>query len=176
MKRVLWLTITMLLLAGCQHESTKRLNAPPHGYSENTTDTQGTFTYMADNAMLADMTITANDFYPHRAMLNTMGQDRLARYASLIDAYGGKLVYSDDDQSHPELTKQRLRAIRDFLAEAGIDTTADIVSTGIPGGDGMPATEATLIRTEEGTYKPGQNDGKSATGTQSGSGGTSSNK
>jgi hypothetical protein len=153
MTRFLMMSVSLLALAGC-NETAKRLNAPPHGTPAETSDLQGTFTYMVDNAMLADMTVTDNDFYPHRKMLNSLGEQRLSRFASLLDAYGGSLRYSTDHASDSGLVNDRLASIREFLTEAGIDTRSQIVTRDMAGGEGIEASEAILIRVNEGTYKP----------------------
>ena len=153
MRRLCVLGAAVVMLLGC-NESNKRLNSPPHGHQpEETSDMQGTFTYMSDNAMLADMTMTDMHFYPHRPMLNSMGENRLSRFASLMDAYGGQLRLSTDS-TDGVLISGRLEAVREFLAETGIPTTAQVIVRDMPGGRGMDADEAILIRATEGTYNP----------------------
>lgn len=168
MRRLFVLGAAAVMLLGC-NESAKRLNAPPHGIpGENATDTtdmQGTFTYMVDNAMLADMTITDMHFLPHRATLNTLGEQRLSRFASLMDAYGGQLRMSTDI-SDASLIASRLQTVREFLTETGIPTTAEVILRDMPGGRGMDADEAILIRATEGTYRPSNDAGSSDEGPQ----------
>ena len=142
------------ICAGCNSPS-PRLNAPPHGVPEATSDMQGTYVYMVDNALLSDMCISDVHFVPHRAMLNTLGEQRLSRLASLMEVYGGEVRFStnleDDD-----LIGRRTETILEFLAEAGVDTTADTVRRDLPGGEGMAAREVILIKTHEAEYQPGQ--------------------
>lgn len=153
MNRVLIVTASVsLLVAGCNTPGA-RLNAPPHGEPYETSDLQGTFAYMSDNALLADMTVSDMHFLPHRATLNDLGIQRLNRLAALMDPYGGTIRLSSDLASE-DLLAQRSDVIVEFLAEAGVDTTREVLRRDLPGGTGMVATEAILIKSEEGTYKP----------------------
>ena len=54
MHRLLVLTTAASLLAAGCNTPGARLNAPPHGRACETSDLQGTYTYMGDNALLAD--------------------------------------------------------------------------------------------------------------------------
>jgi len=141
-----------ILLAGCNTPN-KRLNAPPHGQAAETSDLQGTYTYMTDNALLADMTINDSHFLPHRVLLNDLGLRRLDRLAMLIDAYGGTIRLSTN-VADEGLIDARMEAVVDYLTDSGIDTTREIVVRGQAGGEGMSATEAILIKQKEGTYDP----------------------
>jgi hypothetical protein len=153
MLRLLTLTATAALLgAGCNSPNA-RLNAPPHGRACETSDLQGTFTYMGDNALLADMTVNDSHFLPHRAVLNDVGTQRLSRLASLMEAYGGTIRFNTG-LTDEDLIGRRITVLTDFLAEAGIDTTQEVVVRDLPGGQGISATEAILIKTNEGTYDP----------------------
>jgi hypothetical protein len=149
---VCWIVAGGLLLTGC-NEPAKRLNAPPHGVPVQTSEMQAMYEHMQDNALLEDMTISDVHFYPHRAMLNTLGQQRLSRFAALLEAYGGTLRYNtsleDDD-----LVDARMLAIMDCLGESGVDTASEIVQRDVPGGTGMDANQAILIKAVEGSYTP----------------------
>lgn len=140
----------LLVAAGCNSPNS-RLNAPPHGEPYDVVGSQGTFVYMMDNALLADMTVSDSHFYPHRAMLTSLGTERLSRLASLMQAYGGSLRFNSNLPAGDLLSK-RLETIHDFLGECGVLTEANTVSVDLPGGEGMNATEAILIRKVEGTY------------------------
>jgi len=167
MTRPLILVVALLLLTvGCNTPG-KRLNAPPHGQPYETADTQGTYIYMTDNALLADMTISDVHFLPHRALLSDLGLQRLSRLASLMEAYGGTIRFSTE-LTDEDLIAQRTTTIVDLLAEAGIDTTREVVVRAMPGGRGMSATEAILIKAKEGTYQP------TKSGSQTSAGGASS--
>jgi hypothetical protein len=152
MTRLLVVTLALMLVAGCNSPDA-RLNAPPHGQPYETADLQGTFTYMADNALLADMTVSDMHFLPHRAILNDLGVQRLSRLASLMEAYGGT-IRLNTNLTDDDLIARRTNVLVDFLAEAGIDTTREVVGRDMPGGRGMHATEAVLIKANEGTYQP----------------------
>lgn len=138
------------LLLGCQ-QPTARLNAPPHGMAERKHDLHYAYAHMVDNALLADMCITDIHFVPHRAMLNSLGEERLSRLATLMQVYGGTIRYSsrcgDDD-----LVDQRTDAILSFLVDAGIDVDAETVVHDLPGSAESDAAEAILIR--ERSLKP----------------------
>jgi hypothetical protein len=148
-------TICLAAIAGCNTPE-KRLNAPPHGEPYETADSQGTLVYMADNAMLADMTMNDAHFVPHRASLNGLGMERLTRLAQLMQAHGGT-IRLNTDECMEGLNTQRMQSIRDFISEAGITVAGDVVVCDMPGGEGLSAAENMLIRTNEGMYKPGQN-------------------
>lgn len=163
-------------LAGC-HEPSARLNAPPHGYADKTVDSQGTLVYMSDNAALSDMTVSDMHFLPHRAKLTTLGRERVARLAQLVETHGGTIRLSSDltDES---LVNQRLEVVRDYLAKSGMSVNPDTVVLDIPGGEGMRSTDAIAIRNESaklpaskaGPAKPGAG-ASSGGGTGGGSGG-----
>ena len=156
MRRTLLLAgMLTLLLCGCQGEPGARLNAPPHGRAAETSDMQGTYVYMTDTALLADMTVCDMHFLPHRALLNDLGEQRLSRLASLMEAYGGAIYFSTDLQSE-DLIAERMNTIVDFLAQAGIDTYQEVVVCDLPGGEGMESKQALVIYENEGMYKPGK--------------------
>lgn len=153
MHRLLVLTTAASLLAAGCNTPGARLNAPPHGRACETSDLQGTYTYMGDNALLADMTVNDSHFLPHRVSLNDLGIQRLSRLASLMEAYAGTIRF-DTELTEKDLIARRVEVVMDFLAEAGIDTTREVVVREMAGGRGMPATEAILIKVKEGTYDP----------------------
>ncbi len=144
---------SVFALAGCANHPQPRVNAPPHGVQERPHPMAELYTQMTDNALLADMSVSDVHFLPHRAQLSPLGQQRLARLAELIRACGGQVRFSTDSED-TELVQRRLKQIRRFLGEAGVDTTGDVVVLDHPGGGGMMATEAVLIKLNEGTYKP----------------------
>lgn len=150
----LFILLWGLWLAGAAcNEPGARLNAPPHGVPYKTSDLQGTFVSMTDNALLADMTVSDVHFYPHRAALSPLGRERLGRLAALLEAHGGTLRFSTAETDR-ELVRKRTDAILAFLAEAGVDTTGDVLVEDLPGGRGLAAREVILIKTFEGTYRP----------------------
>ena len=149
-----------LLTAGC-HSTSPRLNAPPHGAAESVHDMQGVFSYMTDNALLADMSVSDMHFLPHRSLLSTLGQQRLSRLAQLINAYGGTIRFNSNLEDDALLDK-RLSTIVEYLSELGLDTSSEIVRRDIRGGRGMDASEVILIKAHEGTYDPTRDAGSEA--------------
>jgi hypothetical protein len=113
----------------------------------------GTLVHMADSALLADMSVSDYHFVPHRAMLTTLGQQRLSRLASLMQIYGGTVRFSTD-LADEKLIDQRVETIRTFLAEAGLDVKGEKLTRDMPGGPGMDAAQVILIKLNEGTYDP----------------------
>jgi hypothetical protein len=99
------------------------------------------------------MTMGDMHFLPHRAQLNDLGTRRLSRLVSLMDAYGGT-IRLNTELTDKDLIARRSDTIMDFLAQAGIDTTREVLVQEMPGGRGMPATEAVLIKATEGTFVP----------------------
>ncbi len=135
-------------------EPSARLNAPPHGASDRTTDLQGTFVYMSDNALLASMTVSDVHFVPNRAALNELGRERLSRLVALMDSYGGT-IRLNSDEADERLVDQRVMAVLQFLSEAGVDTRgSEVVKRDLSGGRGLNAEDAILIKLIEGSYRP----------------------
>ncbi|HOB75679.1 MAG TPA: hypothetical protein PKG54_14270 [Phycisphaerae bacterium] len=133
----------MLLWAGCQQPPC-RLNAPPQGHTERPHQLQDQYTYMNDNALLAEMSMSPAHFVPGRADLNALGLRRLTRYAELLAVYPGDLHY---DGADPEpLASQRQERIRAFLVDAGVNPNSFKVERGMAGGAGMRADEAVAVR------------------------------
>ena len=154
MMRRIWVAafIVSLVSLGCNSPG-KRLNAPPHGETDNPSNLRETYTQMTDNALLSDMTMNDSHFLPHRALMNDLGLRRLNRLAELIEAYGGTICLNTDETDE-SLIARRMQAIVDYLSEVGLDTTDELVVVDMPGGTGMLASEAILIKQKEGTYDP----------------------
>ncbi len=156
MKRVLIGAVLAGLLCACQQPQA-RLNAPPHGTTERPSELQDTYAHMIDNALLEDMTMSDIHFYPHRAALNSLGEERLQRLAGLIEVHGGEVRFSTNEDD--ELVEQRTEAIVAYLARQGINTSHEVVTRDLPGGRGMDAKQAILIKAGEATYTPKENKG-----------------
>ncbi len=154
------LVCTVVLGAACAacNSPSPRLNAPPHGTAESSSEMQGTFVAMTDNALLADMTVSDIHFVPHRAILNSLGRERLSRLAALLEAYGGTIRFSTNVEEE-RLIRDRTEVIVAYLGEAGIATSADTVRRDLPGGDGLAAGEVIQIKTNEATYRPRKSTG-----------------
>lgn len=150
-----------ILTAGCQSPSS-RLNAPPHGEPlAESPDLQGTYVYMADNALLETMSVGDYHFLPHRAILSSLGKQRLNRLSTLMEEYGGTIRF-DTAVEDESLVNARVQSILTYLSEIGVDTRkhtvtreaespADAVTRG--------AEEAILIKLMEGTYRPRRGSG-----------------
>ncbi len=156
MKRVLIGAVLAGLLCGCQ-EPTARLNAPPHGTAERTSELHDTYAHMVDNALLEDMTVSDIHFHPHRATLNSLGEERLQRLVGLLEQHGGEVRFSTNEDD--ALAQRRTETIVAFLARQGINTNQDVVKRDLPGGRGMDAKQAILIKAGEATYTPKENKG-----------------
>ena len=162
MKQLLvWIAALSLTCFACKSPQ-PRLNAPPHGTAEKTSQLQSMYEHMIDNALLEEMTVSDIHFLPHRSILNTLGQQRLSRLASLMEAYGGEIRFNTNLEDE-QLIDQRLDIVLEFLREAGLDTSAEILRRDLPGGPGIDATEAILIKLHEATYKPCKSSGAGPT-------------
>ncbi len=157
MRYILISLIVLTVAGGCESPEPEQADPVPEPVIE-AQDVQGTFEYMVDNALLADMTIADYHFVPHRALLTPLGEQRLLRLATLIESYGGVIRYNTD-LDDGALLGERTRTIIDFLAANGADTTADILTREMSGGVGMEAREAILIKSNEATYKPSSTSG-----------------
>lgn len=155
MRRVWLVTILLAGVVGCS-DSASQYEVDP--FSVDAEDFYGTFDYMADSALLADMTLSDYHFIPHRPILTPLGEQRLRRLATLLETYGGEIRFNTE-LTDPVLVTDRITAALDFLADQGVDTTADVLSEGIPAGEGMDAAQAILIKKEAGTFKPDGGEG-----------------
>ncbi len=169
MLRILCPILCVCVIAGGCSQRSPRLNAPPQGPAETVHDLQGPFVYMTDNALLADMSVSDMHFLPHRPMLSVTGERRVHRLGQLMEAYGGTIRLNSDLKDDALLT-QRAETVREYLAGMGVDTSMDIVTQGMRGGTGMEATEALLIKKNEGIYDPARAKERSTTNVRSGSG------
>lgn len=141
------------LFCGACQEPAPRLNAPPHGTAEKISALQAEYRHMVDNALLTDRVVSDVHFVPHRALLNALGEERLARLAAVLELYGGT-IHVSSDVTDSKLLADRIDQVRNYLSEAGIDTADDVVVAGLPDSRGMDAGQAILIKTNEGTYVP----------------------
>ena len=108
MKYLLIGTAAAALLCGACNSPEPRLNAPPHGTAERTSNLQTMYTHMIENALLANMTISDIHFLPHRAQLSPLGEERLSRLAALMEAYGGVIRFDTvaEDEELLELMRE----------------------------------------------------------------------
>ena len=119
------------------------------------------FTYMADNAMLHDMSIADVHFVPHTTELSGTGAARLNRMATLLDTYGGIVRY-ETFNTDEEMVKHRLEHVREYLALTGCDMGRVQIKAMISGGRGLTASKAMMVDAK-GTAKDAKG-GKATTG------------
>lgn len=169
MKSLLPWTAALALLGGGCHEPNDETAPPELQTAETKGNPEEPFIHMTDNALLADMTVSDIHFLPHRAALNSLGEQRLRRLATLMEQYGGTIRF-DTGLTDKKLIEVRTEKVIAFLASTGLDTTREIVKQDLPGGHGMDANEVILIKIHEATYTPGKSGGGSngASGTSSG--------
>ena len=153
MKRTAIFWVGLGLLCAACNKPAPRLNAPPHGPPGEAHDLRLTFANMADNALLADMSIADMHFIPHRPQLTMLGKDRLNRLAALMEIHGGTVRFNTS-LTDRALIDKRIDVVTDYLSDAGIDTTAEVLVQDHRGGRGMDAIESILIKINEATYDP----------------------
>jgi hypothetical protein len=183
MERGLRLTLVVLSIAGivvalcvlagmgCAKPQ-ERLNAPPQGHTERPNKLQEPFVYMTDNALLADMSMSAVHFVPHQAELNANGVRRLKRYVQILKIYGGTLRYDGVSDAAP-LVQGRMEQIKEFLLAQGLEPDRVQVKRALAGGEGMNASEAIVVR-EAANFKPEQTSGGGPTTPAAGGSGQAS--
>lgn len=160
MRRLLLCSVIVGVACSACQKPAARLNAPPHGTCEEPSPLQEEFVQMVDNALLADMTVSDIHFVPQRAMLNSLGEERLTHLADLMERYGGTIRFSTDVTDKP-LVEARTKSILTFLSTRGIDTLADTLVQDMPASTGMDAAQAILIKMNEATYHPKRSAGSS---------------
>lgn len=114
--------------------------------------------YMADNAMMHDMSIADFHFIPHSTELSGTGVARLDRMALVLSTYGGTLRY-ETYLADTDFVKQRLAHVREYLETIECDMDHVLVKAMISGGRGMPAEQAIVIN-EKGTTPSPQGGGQ----------------
>ena len=162
--------VVLGLACGACQKPTARLNAPPHGTSAEKNPMEAEYAQMIVNALLADMVVTDNHFVPHRATLNSLGQEQLIKLAALLQEFSGTVRFSTNE-TDKALVSARTKQILSFLGDQGIAPNSSVLVEDMPGGRGMDANEAILIKVNEGTYRPKSSGGQAAsTGNQTSSG------
>lgn len=158
MRRLVLCTAALGLACGACQQPAARLNAPPHGRAERQAPLHAEYAQMVDNALLADMVVTDVHFLPHRPMLNSLGEERIARLALLMHEYGGSVRFSTNETDE-ELVDQRTEEIMKALQAAGIDPYRDVVRRDLPGGRGLDASQAIVIKARATSFKKKQQGG-----------------
>lgn len=118
-------------------------------------------TYMADNAILQDMSIADIHFVPHTLELSGTGIARLDRMAVLLDTYGG-LVRYETYNTDVGFVQDRLDHVREYLDTTGCDMGRVEIKATMSGGYGMSAEKA--LAAEEKAAAQGQPGGGAAAG------------
>ncbi len=134
-------TAAFACLAGCNHPESATYQEPIQSFQEAYSDYSSNFVYMADNAILHDMSINDVHFIPHSSELSGTGVGRLIRFARLLNTYGGTVRYETFERDQ-ELVNQRLEHVREFLASTDCDMDRVAVKSMISGGRGMKATDS----------------------------------
>jgi hypothetical protein len=107
--------------------------------------------YMADNALLHDMSVADLHFVPHTHELSGTGIARLDRMAVLLDTYGGTVRY-ETFSTDARFVQARLDHVREYIATTGCDMGRVEVKAMLSGGRGMSAEKA--IAAEEKAAAP----------------------
>ncbi len=138
------------LLVGCDHVGERFIetNVSFHSAREIMEER---LTAMGDNAMLHDMAMAEIHFVPHTSELNTLGEQRLERYARLLSDSGGTLSL-ESPTTDKEFNEARIASITRFLAESGIAQERIIAQAGLRKSKGMGAEEA--IKVMERAFAP----------------------
>lgn len=152
MLRTLCACVAVMSLVGCDHG-----NKQPADYNitldEARVDSDMRLQAMVDNAMLQDMSVAAIHFVPHTSMLNSLGEQRLSRYADLLMIQGGTLYYQATTLDE-EINDARMASISNFLAGTGIAGDRITTQPGLSVGRGLAAVEA--IQVKEQAFAPEQ--------------------
>lgn len=102
-------------------------------------------TAMVDNGMLHDMAMAEIHFVPNTTELNTLGEQRLERYARLLSDSGGTLSFQSSTTDR-EFNEARIASISRFLTETGIAQERIVAQVGLRQSEGMGAEEAIQVR------------------------------
>ncbi len=150
--RTLCACAVVLSLVGCDH-GTKQQADYNINFDDARIDRDARLQAMVDNAMLQDMSIAALHFVPHTSMLNSLGEQRLRRYADLLTTQGGTLYYQATTLDK-EFNDARLASISTFLGSSGIADNRISTQPGLAMGRGLAAVEA--IQVKERAFAPDQ--------------------
>jgi len=103
------------------------------------------FSYMADNAVMRDLSIADFHFVPHTTELNGTGVARLDRLAGILKVYGGTVRY-ETFSTDSQLLDQRMAHACEYLALTGCDMERVQIETKLSGGRGLSAEDAIKIK------------------------------
>lgn len=147
--KLMWTAMTVLPavglalggLAGCaadqQTEQAQDMDSIPDGsyialYAQDA----------IDNAIVREHAVYMHHFRPNAAELNTIGMRVIETLAQHYGEYGGPLSVVQGD-ANEEIFEARIAAVRDALADAGVEPNRITIGDMAPGGDGI-RSEAVL--------------------------------
>ena len=154
----LLMSVLAMMLTSCnraitatqmQHAKMDKMMADSHAH----------LTYMADNAMLYDMSLADFHFVPHTREVSGTGIARLDRMAVMLDTYGGTVRY-ETFATDEAFVQERLDHVREYLVTTGCDMSRVEIKTMLSGGRGMSAVKA--LAAEAKATAPDQTEGSSA--------------
>lgn len=136
------LFVLSIALCGCQGKryqsstdlAMQRMDKTIEQYGEH-------FTYMIDNAILHDMSVSDIHFVGHTSEISGVGQARLERMGKLLNTYGGTVRY-DTSLRDEDLVEQRMDHVVEYLTLVGVDMSRVEVKRMMAGGRGMEGQEA----------------------------------
>ncbi len=102
---------------------------------------------MADNALLSNMTVQSFHFVPHTARLNSLGEQRMERYAALLAKDGGTLRL-ETHTPDALVNTARIDAVKTYLASSGITDNRIAMELGLSRGQGLQAVEAISVKAQ----------------------------
>lgn len=89
-----------------------------------------------DNAIVREHAVYMHHFRPNGAQLNAMGRRVIETLAQHYGQYGGALSVVQGD-ANDEILEARIDAVRNALADAGVDPSRITIGDMAPGGDGI---------------------------------------
>ena len=98
-----------------------------------------------ENALIAQHTLYSYHFVNNSAQLNELGRRDLSILAKHFKDYPGELNVSRDGASEI-LYQERITYVIGQLKKDGIDLSKLVISDGMPGGSGMPASDVLQIK------------------------------
>ena len=134
----------VFLLAGCEHFG-ERFIETNLSFHATRQIMEERLTAMVDNGMLHDMAMAEIHFVPNTTELNTLGEQRLERYARLLSDSGGTLSFQSSTTDR-EFNEARIASISRFLTETGIAQERIVAQVGLRQSEGMGAEEAIQVR------------------------------
>lgn len=140
--QTLSLLLVVVVMAGCGSKKMPTAHdRQMQAMDRSKEDPKVHFTYMVDNAILHDMSISDIHFIPHSNELSGTGVFRLDRMAPLLNTYGGIVRY-ETIETDKERLKARISYVEEYLSVVGCDMENIEVKIMLSGGRGMSASKA----------------------------------